>query len=305
MRIGLLLLGIGLVGAAVGGCNRGSDSGGKLSYREQAARAQTEKDPEYRAIKLTKIGYAQGKVKDLSGADDTLRLAREACEAIPDAATRSKAWVYLAKVHNVLENRSKAREATKLALASANEIESPERKAVALAEAAEAESRAVDQAAAKATLDRAEKLADSIGDSQGRIISLCAVAESYWRNSKPKEADRVISSALKYAGSIDNLKKRCPALAEIAVQQAKLKQKDSAAKTFDLSLESARLIEDQYAKSYAMGELAERLSASGFRAKAHKVLVEAESEAEKIPQSDLQRLGLEKIRSLMSKLPSP
>ena len=113
----------------------------------------------------------------------------------------------------------------------------------------------------------------------------------------------MLAAALTFANSLADLKKRCPALAAIAAQQAALGQRETAVKTFDQSLDSARGIEDLYARSYAMGDLAEKLSAAGLHAKAQEVLAQAESVAARIPQPDLQQQALEMIRGLMGKLP--
>ena len=52
-----------------------------------------------------------------------------------------------------------------------------------------------------------------------------------------------------------------------------------------------------------MSEVAERLFEAGFTTKAHEVLNRAERVAEKVPQQDMQMQAIEKVRSLMSKLP--
>ncbi len=303
-RGGLAFLGIGLIGLALGGCSGKSDSAsGKLSFREQIARAQDETDPAYRARRLIVIGYRQGKAADRAGAVETLKSAWKDCGVISDAAARSNVWSLMAKVQAGLRNRSEARRAAAEALAAAEKIESAEGKVVALARVAEVQYLAVDRATAESTLQLVEKLAEKIDDPQGKTLSLCAIAEAYWKNNKQDQADRVLGAALDFANSLADLKKRCPTLAEIAAQQADLDRREAAIRTFESSLESARGIEDLYARAYVMGELAKKLSAAGFRAKAHEVLDQAESEAAKIPQPDLQRQALEKIRVLMGKLP--
>ncbi len=303
-RGGLAFLGIGLIGLALGGCSGKSDSAsGKLSFREQIARAQGETDPAYRARRLIVIGYRQDKAADRAGAVETLKSAWKDCGVISDAAARSNVWSLMAEAHAGLRNRSEARRAVAEALTAAEKIESDEGKIVALARVAEVQYLAVDRMTAESTLQSAEKLAEKIDDPQGKPLVMCAIAEAYWNINQKDQAERVLGAALDFANSLANLKKRCPALAEIAAEEANLGRREAATRTFELSLESARGIKDLYARAYVMGELAKKLSAAGFRAKAHEVLNQAESEAAKIPQPDLQRQALEKIRVLMSKLP--
>jgi len=303
-RGGRTIFGIGLIWLTVGGCTGKPDSAsGKLSFQEQIARAQGETDPAYRARRLIVIGYRQGKAADRAGAVETLKSAWKDCGVISDAAARSNAWALMAEVHAGLRNRSEARWAVAEALTAAEKIESAEGKVVALARAAEVQYLAVDRATAESTLRSAEKLAEKIDDPQGKTLSWCAIAEAYWNIDQKDQAERVLGVALNFADSLADLKKRCSALAEIAAEEAGLGRREAATRTFELSLESARGIEDLYARAYAMGELAKKLSAAGFHAMAHEVLDQAESEAAKIPQPDLQRQALEKIRVLMGKLP--
>jgi len=303
-RGGLAFLGIGLIGLALGGCSGKSDSAsGKLSFQEQIARAQSETDPAYRARRLIVIGYRQGKAADRAGAVETLKSAWKDCGVISDAAARSNVWSLMAEAHAGLRNRSEARRAVAEALTAAEKIESAEGKVVAMARAAEVQYLAVDRASAEATLRSAEKLAKKIDDPQGTPLAMCAIAEAYWNIDQKDQAKRVLGAALDFANSLTAPRKRCLALAEIAAAEANLGRRKAATKTFELSLESARGIEDLYARVYAMDKLAKKLSAAGFHAMAHEVLDQAESEAAKIPQPDLQRQALEKIRVLMGELP--
>ena len=302
IRGGLAFLGIGLIWLAIGGCTD-KPASGKLSFQEQIARAQGETDPAYRARRLIVIGYRQGKAADRAGAFETLKSAWKDCGVISDAAARSNVWSLMAEVHAGLRNRPEARRAVAEALIAAEKIESAEGKVVALARTAEVQYLAIDRATAKSTIQSVEKLAKEIDDPRGTPLAMCAIAEAYWNIDQKDHAERVLGAALDFANSLTAPRKRCPALAEIAATEASLGRREAATKTFKLSLESARGIENLYARVYAMGKLAKKLSAAGFHAMAHEVLDQAESEAAKIPQPDLQRQALEKIRMLMGKLP--
>jgi hypothetical protein len=67
-------------------------------------------------------------------------------------------------------------------------------------------------------------------------------------------------------------------------------------------LDVANEIEKPYFRSYALSEVAKQLSHAGFRIKASRVLKQAETVAEKIPERDLQLQSLQNVRSLMDKL---
>ena len=69
-------------------------------------------------------------------------------------------------------------------------------------------------------------------------------------------------------------------------------------------MQAANEIEKPFFRAYAMGEVAQRLSDAGFHRKAHEVLRQAERVAEKVPEQDMQMQALEKVRSLMGKLPN-
>ena len=50
-------------------------------------------------------------------------------------------------------------------------------------------------------------------------------------------------------------------------------------------------------------ELAELFSKAGLHAKAHETLAEADLACHKIPEADLQKMAVEKVRTMMDKLP--
>jgi tetratricopeptide (TPR) repeat protein len=304
MLRGCMLLGFGLsVLMAVGGC--GSSKSGAIPFQEQVAEAQKETDVESRAKALIRIGYQQGKAKDLVGAEDTLRLAEKDCQSITDAAVQATALAMMADAYVSIGNRAAALKALEPALAAAAKIAEPESKARTLARVGQSQGAAKDTTAAAATLKSAEELAAKVDDVQGRVLVYCAVAGACHKFGQSDQRDRVFGVALEYAKSLDDIKKRSMVMAEVAAKQGELDQRKTAAKTFDLALATTAKIEEPFFRAYAMGDVAERLSKAGFHARAHEVLAQAERVAEKVPQQDMQMQAVQKIRSLMGKLPKP
>jgi hypothetical protein len=295
--------GIWILSLALIGCRETSNPAGGRSFREQIEDAKRESDTELRAKRLIKIGYQQGKAKDKAGAEETLRLAWEDCDAIADPAAKAGALALMAEANAKLGDDSAARRAIGEAKEAAAKVEAVESKAQTLARVAKAQVAASDPDAA-ATLQAAEELVAKIGDLQGKTLSLCAVAKAYHDMDKPAERDRVLGIALDAAKSAADPRKRSLAQAEVAVVQSMFDER-VATKTFELALESAGKIESPYSRAYALGDIAERLSEAGFRAKTHEVLGQAERAVAKIPQHDAQTQALNRIRTLMGRLPKP
>lgn len=288
------------------GCGGSSDPAGNgLSYRQQVARAQKEPLPDLRAKKLIRIAYGQAKAKDTLGAEETLRLAVEACGEIPDAAARAGAFSFAAEVLARIGNGSKARAAMADALAAAGAVEDTETKALTLARVGRAQGAMENLPAAVESLKRAEDLVAQLEDLVGKTLVLDTLAMSYQRIGREAESDRVITTALELAKTIEDDRQRCQAIAAVAARLSTMKKNQPAEQAFDLALQTAGKIDNLQSRTYALADVAEKLSKSGDHARTHKLLDEAEKLALKIPQPDQQRLAVEKIRGLMRTLPRP
>jgi hypothetical protein len=302
----VVLLGIGLLGLLPAGCRDTSSADGEPSFREQIAQAKRETDTELRAKQLIRIGYQQGKAKDVAGAEETLRMAWDDCNSIADPAAKASALALMAEAEasEAIGNSAAAKRAINAATEAVAKVELPEDKPLGMARVAQAQAVADSVDAALATLKSAEKAVGKIDDLQGKTLAICAIAKAYHKIAKPAERDRVLRVALDLANAAGDVRKRSLAQAEVAAKQTDFDQR-AAAKTFDSALESAGKIDDPYSKVYALGDIAKRLSEAGQRAKTHAVLNQAERLAEKIPQPDMQMQALQYIRSLMGKLPKP
>jgi hypothetical protein len=299
----VLLAATGFLGLLLAGCQEASNPAGGRSFREQIEDAKRESDTGLRAKWLIKIGYQQGKAKDKAGAEETLRLAWEDCDAIADPASKADALALMAEANARLGDDSAARRAIGEAKEAAAKVETVESKAQTLARVAKAQVAASDPDAA-ATLQAAEKLVAKLDDLQGKTFALCTVAEVYGKMNKPAERDRVLGIVLDGAKSSADARKRSLAQAEVAVVQSMFDDRVGT-KAFELALESAGKIESPYSRVYALGDVAERLSQAGLRAKTHEVLDQAERMVAKIPQHDAQTQALNHIRTLMGRLPKP
>ena len=281
-----------------------------VSFIDQVAAVRKESSPEVRAKKLIRIGYQQAKAQDELGAEETFDLAAKACREVEDPSLRAACFRLLAEAQLRLGNRTPARKALDSAREAADRIEALESKARTLARLAQVEGALGDRPGAVDTLQSAEQLAAELTDADGnqdafgQTLVLAAVAEGYHKIDEAAQADRVIAAALELARSVDDELRRCEALAGLAVTQHEA-GKQAADETFAAALAIARSIKSPYKKAHALAGVAEKLSRCGHDAQTHEILDEADLVADKIPEPDLEQQTVQKIRSLMGKLPKP
>ncbi len=146
-------------------------------------------------------------------------------------------------------------------------------------------------------------MAGKVDDVQGRMLVFCATADGWYQLKQSDQCDRVLATALAFAKAVADPKKRAVAIAEVGLTQADVDQRSAATKTFELALDAAGTIDKPFFRAYALGDVAQRLSSAGFYEKAHEVFNRAERAAEDVPEQDLQTQSLERVRSLMGKLP--
>jgi tetratricopeptide (TPR) repeat protein len=301
------LLSVVLLLAACG-CGGSSSDKPAESFYDQVAAAQKEPVAELRAKKLALIGYEQARARDISGSERTLIAAAEACRQVDDPSARASALVLLARAHAKLGDSSPARKALEDATAAIRQIEGAESQSKRLAQLAEVQAELNDMPAAGKTLASAEQLAGEIKDVDGnddlygRTLALGEVAKSYAKVGVSDEAVRVTDAARAFALAIDDLRNRAEAMAAVAAVQQAIARPKLATETFTSALETARGIEKAYSRAHALADIAERLSEAGYGTQAHKVLDEADLVAHEIPEPDLQRQTVERVRTLMGTL---
>ena len=294
------------------GCGAAPSSPGtaSTSYVDQAARAGEEPIPEVRARKLIQIAYKQVQAKDDFGAEDTFELADKACDLIEEPSMRAGVLTLLCQARMKLDDDRSTLKSLAAAQKAVEGIEDLETKALATAKLAQVQARLDDPAAALRMLQSAEELAaglenaDGQADAFGQTRVLSAVAESYHQMGQAAEAGRTVEAALKAAESLDGLR-RCEATGIVAATQHKMGEKDAAEATFARALEFAAEIDTLHQKANAMCEMAEQLAECGHRVKARETLEQADQVAHRIPELDLQRQTVERIRTLMRTLGSP
>ena len=302
LRGSFLLVGFALLGLMIVGCGGLSGSGG-IPFREQVAEAQKQTDAESRVRRLIDIGQQQGTAYDRVGAAETLELARADCEAIADVEVRTDMLTQLARTQAGIGDRAAARQAIESAKATIAGVKQEETKILLLTRVARAQGAVGDYSHGSVTLKLTKALAAEVEDVQGRTLSYCAIAGAYHAFHQSDDRDRVFDTAIRYVRSVADPKKHCRALAEIAAKQAELNDIGAATDSFNQALAMADEIENPYFRAYVLSEVAERLSNAGFRIKAHRVLARAEIAAEMVPEQDLQLQSIQKVRSLMDKLP--
>lgn len=293
---------LGCLVLCLGGCGTSADKPSEPTFQDEIARAQRESKPEVRAERLIRIGYRQGKARDTLAAEETLRLAAKECEAIGDPTTKSGAWSLLAQAQAALGNRIAAGRAVEASLAAAANIPSVEVRAVMLARALQVPDASLDRERAVASLRQAESLTPKMADVRDKVLALGEIAHGYHALNNAAESERTIQAAVQQAKTAEDARKRSLALAEAAVLQTELHEA-AAVKTFDDALQAAEKIESVLSRTYALGDIAEKLSQAGYHRRAHQVLQQAERLTGKIPGSDIQTQALQQIRAIMRTLP--
>jgi len=290
---------LGLIVLVALGCRRSAR--GPLTYQEQVALARKDTDPESRAKKLIRLGYQMGLAKDRVGAEETLRSVWEDCDAVSKPQPRAEAFALLAEAYGRLNNRQQSLRAVAQAKTAAEQVESAESRVTLLSRIAKVQALS-DSPAATALLKQTEEFAQQAEmDAVGKVIALCTVAGTYHELKNSAERDRLLELLSKMIESIEEPSRRYLAWCEMAVCENAVK-KDAAQKTFQSALDTAQKIKDEYGRAYALSEIARKLASAGFGGEARKVLKQAEAEAEKITQPDLQLQALERIRKLLSEL---
>ncbi len=304
-RCCIALLGVVLLTVPLG-CGGASDSGKpQVSYTQQIQLAQKETSPDVRAKKLTEIGFGQGKAGDDYGAEETFRLAAKACDEITDPATQTRRLAVLGEAYGRLDSRSDGRRTLDRALAAADKVESVEVQADVLARIARSQKEVGDVEPAVKTLQKAEGLADKLDDVYGKILVLTNVAYAFGKLDNQTEVDRVLGKGLELTATMADTQQQCEAIAEIAATQFDIGRKDDATATFAKAVTVAKGIEDPRVHALTLVDVAEKLAKAKDYKQAHELLDQADLLAHKIPEPDMQRMTVEKVRTVEATVPEP
>ncbi len=287
------------------GCGSGDAPRAGLSYKEMVARAQREKSADARARRLAEIAFRQSRAGDEFGADATFDLARRACgrEEIDETDTWLRTSVFLAEKLAQSGRKMEAIRVLEPALGAVNDLDDAEVSAGALAGIARVQALAGRQSAAKKTVARAEELLEQIDDLYGQTLVKGEIARAMHQLDRPEEVKRITGAAMELARSADDDRTRANCIALVASQLHALGDQQGARTALNEAVAAARAIADPYSKAHAMCDVAIRLGEAGYRGAAHKLLEEADLVAHKIPDRDLNLQMVEKVRTLMYRIP--
>lgn len=306
LRRGLVLsLGL-LCGAAGCGGGRGPAGGGR-SFPELVKEAQRLSMPSARAARLMDIAAAQRAAQDRSGAEDTLGLARKACEDVAEPADQAKLLAQLALEYARCQNHSTARPVAALAKAAQEKVPlkttAEYRAAVevltglaetyhALGESNDA-LRSLQQAETLAMEMKPEKNADRLRQLQ--VEHLIAIASTYQAIDKRGSARQAAAKALELAREMTDPRERGDTLGAVAALQDKLKLSD-AEETFELAGKSLQEAQQPLERAHGLVILARNLLEAGRREQATGALNKAEQLADKVKDSRFREELLTAIR---------
>jgi tetratricopeptide (TPR) repeat protein len=292
------------VGLSLSGCGS-KPSTKSLPFRERIEKAQQEKSPDLRTKALLGIAKDQAEAKDVAGASETLKLARQACQEVSEPTSQAGYLLSLGAVQLSIGRPLEAKGAATAALAAANKIENLEIKGPTLAEVAEFQNACDDTDGATATLKEVETLIAKLPDAADKSVVSAAAGAAYDKLGRRAQSKKLLDAAIELTKSIDDGVKRCRAIAEIAARQLAIKQNDAAEKTFALAETTCRALEEPGQRAQAMIDIAKAYSKAGDHAKAHELLAEADKVAKKVKELDLQGPLRKDIDQLMKKLPKP
>jgi tetratricopeptide (TPR) repeat protein len=298
----MLVVLVALVGC--GKKNSGSSSGGGTSFAKLYDAAMKEPNADQRARQLMSLAYDQHKGKDSAGAKQSLKEAEKSAKEVTAPIERAALFTQLASTQARTGKRVDARDSLGVAAAAAGEIEDVEAQAAALCEIGEAYGyRLEDATQASATLLKAGALAEKVSDPQGKVAVHASIAKAFGRAGDDAAAKTAIDAALAQARAIEDPIKQSDAIVTVAKVLVAVKKKDEAVATLQEAVETATKIENKYGKALAMADIAEQLSRAGDAAAAHQLLDQADHVANDVPEPDLQRQAMERVRTLMGKLP--
>ena len=283
------------------GCG-GGEASRPVPLSELVARAQREPDPELRARELIRLADRQRRLGDLSGARDTLLLARKACREISDPGAQAGAWLFLARAYARMNDLTQADRFLQQGRRALQRIQRPDARVAALIKMARAQAELKRTDQALATLRQAEKEAKAIplGSREGQLPLqekgrlLVQLALAYSRQNRADEARRVVQALEEMADQAQGPRNRSRAwtLAAQARHQAKL---SGAEEAWQKAQQYAGQIEDPLSRGHAWVDLAEAAASTGHAAQAARLLARAEKAADRVPPGSLKNELQERI----------
>ncbi len=131
-----VLLCFAAVSFLVVGCGKKEADSASASFQQRLTAAQQVREPVKRAKALVRIAFQQAKARDERGAEETFRLAEEACGTIEDRAERVDALAFLVQARAKSGFQAQARRSLEQASKEVAAIDDPLQKAASLGQVA-------------------------------------------------------------------------------------------------------------------------------------------------------------------------
>ncbi|MFT5526927.1 MAG: tetratricopeptide (TPR) repeat protein [Pirellulaceae bacterium] len=275
---------IALTLTVVVGC--GGKKGGGQSLTAQYEKAMKLGSPDAKSKQLLKIGEQQAKAGDSGGANKSFIAAGSAAEEITLPRLRAEILSEVAKAEGQRGKGLRAEEMLKKARDAYNAIEAVHDRIPAIANCAEVFALHLDSAAkGKGELLEAEDLIASITEPQLKIQAAGRIAAAYFTINREKDGVRVLDSTTASAEAIADARQKADALLQIASILAEAKQTDKGKEILASAITAIGTIEDVQSKAFALTNLAESQLAFGEKTAARASLDEASTLAEKVEAS--------------------
>ena len=285
------------------GCGGGSSEPTGPSYQQQFLDAQKITNAEARARRMFQLALNQYKGKDDAGGKETLKAAARACAEVKEPLPRSALYAEFANIQAQIGNKLEAGQALKTAQESAVKIESIESRILTLSDIATVQGKQLGfKNDASDTLDTAETLLAELDDPQGRAFAQVAIVKACAAADLKKQANRVLVTGLTEAKAQADPGIQASVLTELSGAQAAIGDKAGAVETLETALKSTDGIERKYKQVYSLVDIAKAFVKAGDKAQATKVLAQAETLADQVPEPDLMGQAKDLVRSTQEKV---
>jgi tetratricopeptide (TPR) repeat protein len=277
------------------GCGDSGSSNSGRGFNQQVQDAQRLSSPGLKAARLMDIAAAQRIALDRSGAEDTLGLARKACEATTEPGEQARLLARLGLEYHRCDNKANARHAISAAKSAKDKIArntSADYRAhvLALTGLAEAFHALGESNDAIGSLRQAEDLTNEMKTEKdvdqlrrAQAENFITIASTYHALDRPEPAKTQSSKALELARQIGNPYERTKSLAEVATLQNRIKLNEADA-TFELAQKSLEEVKQPRERAHALVAVAQALQRAGQGGQAKKLLDEAEKLADQSPE---------------------
>jgi len=284
------------------GCGGGGKSGGG-SLSDQYRKAMQITNPTARVTQLLAVAKKQEKAGDVLGADQSLASAAAAAESIEDANGRAIALNRVASDMARMGRPSEAKNLLKGVRKACEKIDDPEAKVPVLTRMSYMYGKYLDgQDAASIYLKNCEEIAGTISRPEGKIEAMLEVALTYYGLGDQEKTQSLIDQSLEDALALEDARKRADSIANAAAMLSKMKKTDEAKTVFQEAQTKAGEIEDPLSQAHALVHLGEKLTESGLKGAAHKILVQAEEVADKVTDQSMRGPLMDKIFAARKRL---